>query len=97
MGRTTYIQTDANTSNLVELLLQEIQDLRALVCKLHPQDYTQLFTEKEVADRLSISLRALKTLRYENKITYRMIESCVRFSLEDIMEFEERCKRAVKN
>jgi len=25
-----------------------------------------------------------------------MIESCVRFSLEDIMEFEERCKRAVK-
>jgi hypothetical protein len=97
MGRNTYIQTEANTSNLVELLLQEITDLKALVCKLQPHDYSQLLTEREAADRLSISYRTLITLRYENKIAYRMIGNCVRYSLGDILEFEERCRRPVQN
>jgi len=96
MGRNTYIQTEANTSNLVELLLQEITDLKALVCKLQPHDYSQLLTEREAADRLSISNRTLVTYDMKNKIAYRMIESCVRFNLGDIMEFEERCRRTAQ-
>ena len=95
MERNAYILSEAYTANLVETLLQEIKDLQEMVRKLTPQDATQLVTEREAANRLCISYRTLITLRTENKITYRLIGASVRYSTEDIREFEERCKRTI--
>jgi len=87
-----YIETDNNTSNLVELLLLEIKDLNASVRTLQPNDKAQLFTEKETAYRLCISVRNLVSLRKNQKIHFRQIGASVRYSLDDILEFEESCR-----
>jgi len=99
MGRTTYIQTDANTSNLVELLLQEIKslrkeitDLKTSVTQLKPLNSVQLFSE-EAAAILNVSKNTLITLRYEHKIHFHKINARILYSVEDIREFEGRCRQ----
>ena len=99
MGRTTYIQTDANTSNLVELLLQEIAglrneitDLNASVMQLNPPNSVQLFSEEEAAAILNVSKNTLITLRYEHKIHFHKINARILYSVEDIREFEGKCR-----
>ena len=96
MGKTVYIQTDANTSNLVELLLLEIKDLKASVSMLSPSKSVQLFSEDEAASILHISKRTLIVLRSEQKIRYHKIESRILYSVEDIREFEGRCRQPHK-
>jgi len=59
----------------------------------NPTDLSQLFTEKEAAARLRISNKTLYNLRIENKIHYRQLETNIRYSLGDILEYEERCRR----
>ena len=100
MGRTTYIQTDANTSNLVELLLQEIKslrkeitDLKTSVTQLKPLNSVQLFSEEEAAAILNVSKNTLITLRYEHKIHFHKINARILYSVEDIREFEGRCRQ----
>ena len=89
-----YIQTDDNTANLVELLLQELAKLRHEVSTLsNPVEMAQLFTEDKAAEKLSISKSALINLRNDGKIHYRQIGTSIRYSLADIMEYEESCRR----
>ena len=101
MQKTTYIQTDANTANLTELLLKKLEnfelsnnELKAKVCTLtNPLDYSQLFTEEETASRLCISLQNMYRIRKLGKIHYRQVGDSIRYSLGDIMEYEEKCKK----
>ena len=101
MQKTTYIQTDANTANLAELQLLKMASfeliLRELMVKVstltNPLDLSQLFTEQETADRLSISIANIYRLRKQGKIQYHKIGINIRYSLGDIMEYEEKCRR----
>ena len=101
MGKTTNIQPDALTANLAELQLLKmesfeliIRELMAKVCTLtNPLDNSQLFTEKEAATRLSISIKNLYILRKQGKIHYHQVGINIRYSFGDILEYEESCKR----
>ena len=101
MSKTTYLQTDTNTANLTELLLNKVssyelrmQELMTRVCTLtNPLDYSQLFTEQQTAERLSISVPNLSRIRKQGKIHYRLVGNSIRYSLGDIMEYEERCRK----
>jgi len=101
MGKNVYIQTDANTANLAELHLLKmarvelvIRELMAKVSTLtNPLDLSQLFTEQETADRLSISIANIYRLRKQGKIHYHQVGINIRYSLGDILEYEERCRR----
>ena len=94
MEKKMYIQTDDNTANLVVLLLQELAKLRHEVSTLsNPLEMAQLFNEDKVADMLDISKSSLITLRKEKKIHYRQIGNSIRYSLADILEYQESCRR----
>lgn len=89
-----YIQTDNNTVHLVELLLQKIENLDAKVNMLsNPVESAKLFNEDRVAELLDISKSSVITLRKEKKIHYRQIGNNIRYSLGDILEYEERYRR----
>ena len=101
MRRRLYIQTNAETANLAELLLQEITALRqeitglkALVNRLSPSVSYQLLSEEEAASMLNVSKNTLITLRIEHKIHFHKINSRILYSLEDIREFEEKCRQS---
>ena len=95
------IQPDALTANLTELLLEKLEsyersnkELMAKVWTLtNPFDYSQLFTEQETAERLNYSTPTLYRLRKQGKIHYRKDGNIIRYSLGDILEYEEKCKR----
>jgi len=101
MGKTTYIQTDTNTANLAELQLLKMESfelvIRELMAKVstltNPLDLSQLFTEQEAADRLSISIKNIYLLRKEGKIHYHQLGINIRYSLGDILEYEEGCRK----
>ncbi len=94
MEKRTYIQTDDNTANLVVLLLQELAKLRHEVSTLsNPLEMAQLFNEDKAAELLDISKSSVITLRKEKKIHYRQIGNNIRYSLGDILEYEERYRR----
>lgn len=94
MKKLTYIKTDDNTANLAELLLLEMKNLYAKVSTLtNPQGLAQLYTEDIAAEILNISKSSLNSLRKEGRIHYRQIGTSIRYSLADIFEFEESCKR----
>ena len=101
MQKTTYIQTDANIANLAELQLLKMEsfeltmrELMAKVCTLtNPLDYSQLFTEEETAARLCISLQNIYRIRKLGNIHYRLVGNSIRYSLGDILEYEESCRR----
>ena len=102
MGRTTYIYTDANTSNLAELLLQEITslrkeiaDLKASVMQIKPPNSVQLFSEEEAAATLNIHKNSLLILRNEHRINFHKINKRILYSVEDIREFEEKCRQTI--
>ena len=95
MGKTVTILTDANTHNLVELLLLEIKDLKASVSRLSPSNPLQLFSEEEAASVLNIRSNSLKTLRYEHKIHFHKINARILYSVEDLREFEESCRQPI--
>jgi len=94
MEKRTYIQTNDNTVNMVELLLLEIRNLNAKVSTLsNPLETAKLFNEDRAAKILDISKSSLITLRNEGKIHYRQIGKSIRYSLSDILEFEESCRK----
>ena len=89
-----YIQTADNSTNLVELLLLELGKLRHELSTLsNPLESAKLFTEDKAAELLGISKRTLINLRNEGKIHYRQIGTSIRYSLADILEFQEKCRR----
>ena len=94
MEKTTYIKTEDNTANLAELLLLEIKDIQAKVSALtNPEGLAKLYTEDKAAEMLGISKSSVITLRKEHKIHYRQIGNSIRYSLADIIEYEEKCRK----
>ena len=101
MKQPKYIKTDVLTANISELLLKKLgnyerinSELVAKVCTLsNPLDYSQLFTEQETADRLCVSTPTIFRLRKQGKIHYHQIGINVRYSLGNIIEFEDSCRR----
>ena len=101
MGKTTYILTDAHTANLAELQLLKMERvelvIRELMVKVStlttPTDYAQLYAEKEAAALLSISIKNLYILRKQGKIHYHQVGINIRYSLGDILEYEEGCRK----
>jgi hypothetical protein len=100
MKRRLYIQTEAETVNLAELLLQEINSLRqditglkVSVDRLHPSVSYQLLSEEEAASMLNISKNTLITLRIEHKIHFHKINARILYSMEDVSEFEGKCRQ----
>ena len=95
------IHTDAHIANPAELHLLKmervelvIRELTAKVCTLtNPTNYTQLYTEKQADDLLSLSIKNLYILRKEGKIHYHQVGINIRYSLGDILEYEERCRK----
>jgi excisionase family DNA binding protein len=93
MEKRTYIQTEDNTANLAELLLLELKELKAKVSMLsNPLENAKLFTEDKAAELLGISKSSLITLRKEHKIHFHQIGTSIRYSLADIIEYEEKCR-----
>lgn len=93
MEKTTYIKTEDNTANLAELLLLGMKDLDAKVSALtNPEGLARLYTEDKAAGILSISKSSLITLRKEHKIHFHQIGTSIRYSLADIIEYEEKCR-----
>lgn len=94
MGQTKYIQTESNTTNLMELLFLKLAGLEAKVCTIVPaQEPKQFYTEEEAAKFLCISKKHLYNLRIASDIHYRLVGTSVRYCLADIEEFQERCRR----
>ena len=100
--RVAYIRTDTITQNLVDMLLleitglrKEITDLKASVTLLKPLNSIQLFTEEEAAAILNISKNTLITLRYEHKIHFHKINARILYSVEDIGEYEGKCRETI--
>jgi hypothetical protein len=94
MEKTTYIKTEDNTANLAELLLLGIKDIQAKVSALsNPEGKAKLYTEDQAAKILCISKSALITIRKQGKIHYCQIGTSIRYSLADILEFEENCRK----
>jgi hypothetical protein len=100
--RLAYIKTDNVTHNLVEVLLleitglrTEITDLKASVTLLKPLNSIQLFTEEEAAAILNISKNTLINLRYEHNIHFHKIKARILYSVEDIREYEGKCRESI--
>lgn len=100
MAKRVYIETDEQTSYLVETLLakmneqeQNIKLLQKLVSMLTPSREPERFYGREkTAEILDISVEQLDILRKKGKIGYRRIERSIKYSKKDIEEFQKKCK-----
>jgi len=101
MQKPTYIQTDTHTANLTELMMEKLESyersnkvLMAKVCTMtNPINTAQLYTEKEAASMLSTSIKNLYNLRTDGKIHYHQVGINIRYSMGNILEYEESCSR----
>ncbi len=93
METATHLQTDAHITYLVEVLLQEIHDLKASVNRLESPITAQLYTEEEAAALLNVSKKSLYRWRLDGMIHYYQMGDNIRYSLRDILEFEKGCRR----
>ena len=46
--------------------------------------YPQLFTERQAAEMLGVSIKTIQYWRYAGKVPYIKVNGCVRFTQEDI-------------
>ena len=100
MPKRVYIETDEQTSYLVETLLakmneqeQNIKLLQELVSMLTPsQEPERFYGREKTAEILDISVEQLDILRKKGKIGYRRIERSIKYSKKDIEEFQKKCK-----
>ena len=94
MGKAVNIPQSGIDSNLLEMVLLKFTEFERKVdeATLSPHSL-QLFTEEETARLLCISKRTLVSLRAAGKIHYRQLESCIRYSIDDIAEYEKACRR----
>ena len=101
MQKRYYIQTDKQTSYLVETLLakmneqeQNIKLLQELVRMLIPsQEPEQFYSINETAKILNMSVKTLYTARLEGEIHWREYKGNIWFSKRDIEEFQLKCRR----
>ena len=100
MAKRVYIETDEQTSYLVETLLAKMNDqgldlkqLLELVRMLTPsQEPEQFYGREKTAEIRDISVEQLDILRKKGKIGYRRIERSIKYSKKDIEEFQKKCK-----
>ena len=100
MAKRVYIETDEQTSYLVETLLAkmnvqelDIKQLLELVRMLIPsQEPERFYSREKTAEILDISVEQLDILRKKGKIGYRRIERSIKYSKKDIEEFQKKCK-----
>ena len=101
MQKRYYIQTDKQTSYLVETLLakmneqeQNIKLLQELVRMLIPsQEPEQFYSINETAKILNMSVKTQYTARLEGEIHWREYKGNIWFSKRDIEEFQLKCRR----
>lgn len=101
MQKRYYIETDKQTSYLVETLLakmneqeQNIKLLQELVRMLIPsQEPEQFYSINETAKILNMSVKTLYTARLEGEIHWREYKGNIWFSKRDIEEFQLKCRR----
>ena len=100
MQKRYYIETDKQTSYLVETLLAKMNDqgldlkqLLELVRMLTPsQEPERFYGREKTAEILDISVEQLDILRKNGKIGFRKIERSIKYSKKDIQEFQENSK-----
>ena len=101
MQKRYYIQTDKQTSYLVETLLakmneqeQNIKLLQELVRMLIPsQEPEQFYSIEETSKILKMPVRTLYNARINGDIHWREYKGNVWFSKQDIEEFQLRCRK----
>ena len=101
MPKRVYIETDKQTSYLVETLLakmneqeQNIKLLQELVRMLIPsQEPEQFYSIEETSKILKMPVRTLYNARLNGDIHWREYKGNVWFSKQDIEEFQLRCRR----
>ena len=101
LQKRVYIETDKQTSYLVETLLakmneqeQNIKLLQELVRMLIPsQEPEQFYSINETAKILNMSVKTLYTARLEGEIHWREYKGNIWFSKRDIEEFQLKCRR----
>ena len=101
MQKRYYIETDKQTSYLVETLLakmneqeQNIKLLQELVRMLIPsQEPEQFYSIEETSKILKMPVRTLYNARLNGDIHWREYKGNVWFSKQDIEEFQIKCRR----
>ena len=101
MAKRVYIETDEQTSYLVETLLakmneqeQNIKLLQELVRMLIPsQEPEQFYSIEETSKILKMPVRTLYNARINGDIHWREYKGNIRFSKQDIEEFQAKCRR----
>ena len=101
MAKRVYIETDEQTSYLVETLLakmneqeQNIKLLQELVSMLTPsQEPEQFYSIEETSKILKMPVRTLYNARINGDIHWREYKGNVWFSKQDIEEFQLKCRR----
>ena len=101
MAKRVYIETDEQTSYLVETLLakmneqeQNIKLLQKLVRMLTPsQEPEQFYSIEETSKILKMPVRTLYNARKNGDIHWREYKGNVWFSKQDIEEFQLKCRR----
>ena len=101
MQKRYYIETDKQTSYLVETLLakmneqeQNIKLLQELVRMLIPsEEPEQFYSIEETSKILKMPVRTLYNARINGDIHWREYKGNVWFSKQDIEEFQLKCRR----
>ena len=101
MQKRYYIETDKQTSYLVETLLakmneqeQNIKLLQELVRMLIPSpEPEQFYSIEETSKILKMPVRTLYNARLNGDIHWREYKGNVWFSKQDIEEFQIKCRR----
>lgn len=93
MKKTKYIETDANTVNLIELLMLELRRLNEKLDRqeilireiaLQSPTLSHYYTTKEVMDILKVSRKTVYNLRKSGKLNAREDYGQLRFLRSDI-------------
>ena len=101
MAKRVYIETDEQTSYLVETLLakmneqeQNIKLLQKLVSMLTPsREPERFYSIEETSKILKMPVRTLYNARINGDIHWREYKGNVWFSKQDIEEFQLKCRR----
>ena len=101
MAKRVYIETDKQTSYLAETLLAKMNDQEQIIKQLlelvrmpNPlQQPQQFYSINETAKILNMSVKTLYTARLEGELHWREYKGNIKFSKEDIEEFQLRCRK----
>ena len=101
MQKRIYIETDEQTSYLAETLLAkmnvhelDIKQLVELVRMLNPSQVPeQFYSIEETSKILKMPVRTLYNARLNGDIHWREYKGNIRFSKQDIEEFQAKCRR----